>query len=181
MKKVIVILIIIIIPAAIVLINLFLHKNYLDADTFKDVRYIYQYANLREEKGKPVEEMAVRVTDDAQIWLVVYDDIAVVYAYYPENMQIGYFMHARISNDTYTFGNKKIAVGMSREQVERILKNSKRPKPAVDELYVDLRGEKLEQPQVLEDYFDDDYENGLGFVYDENDCVEYIYVYDSIM
>lgn len=183
MKKVIVILIIIIIIlAAVILINLFLHKNYLDANTFEDVRYVYNYENLKSAKGEPVREMAVGIAEDDQIWLVVYDDITVEYMYIPEKKHVGYFLRAQTDNDAYVFGNEKIAVGMSREQVEKILKNAKRPKPTgTVSCYYNIGREKLEQPQIIEEYFDDSYEHGLGFVYGENDCVEYIYIYNSTM
>lgn len=83
-KVIVILIIIIIILAAAILINLFLHKNYLTADTFEDVRYVYNYENLKSAKGEPVREMAVGIAEDDQIWLVVYDDITVEYMYIPE-------------------------------------------------------------------------------------------------
>lgn len=136
-----------------------------------NVRYIYNYENLKAEKGEPIREMMVKRNDPN--WVVIYDDITVVYDYHKLS-EDRYFMWAQINSDTYMFGNKKIAVGMSRERIEKILRNSKRPIIPEDKMRLyDAEGEL--QYRIVEKYYNDNYDFGLGFVYDENDCVEYIY------
>ncbi len=123
--------------------------------------------------------MEVSIGKDNEIWLVIYDDIEIVYDYQYKDNRIGHFCWAQIDNEAYLFGNKKIAVGMSREQVEKILKNAKRPRPAVEgHRYFDLEGKMWKE--IAESYYDNMCEYGLGFVYDENDCVKYIYIWKGL-
>ncbi len=160
-------LIINIIVVSVLLIREILHRNYIRENFFEDICYIYNSEDLKEEKGQPL--LTTWVGEKQALELVVYDDIVVAYS------KSGEFVWAQINDETYTFGNKKLAVGMTREHVEKAMKNSKRPSPIANQATVcDSEGEI--QRKTSEDYYDDFYENGLGFVYDENDCVEYIYI-----
>lgn len=165
-------LIINIIVVSALLIWEILHRNYIGENFFEDILYIYNDDALKEEKGQPVQ--TIWTGENRWLELVVYDDIVVAYS------KTDGFLWAQINDETYTFGGKKLAVGMTREQVEKAMKNSKRPNPIAWQATVcDSEGEI--QRKTSENYYDDFYHNGLGFVYDENDCVEYIYIWRDTM
>lgn len=165
-------LIINIIVVSAMLIWEILHRNYIGENFFEDIRYIYNSEDLKEEKGEPL--LTTWAGENQALKLVAYDDIVVAYS------EAGGFVWAQINDETYTFGGKKLAVGMTREQVEKAMKNSKRPNPIAWQATVcDSEGEI--QRKTSENYYDDFYHNGLGFVYDENDCIEYIYIWRDTM
>lgn len=166
------------IPAIVIILLIFflmrilLNKNYIDNDVFGNIRYIFKYENLKEERGKILKEELV----NDNMWVVIYDDIKVVYNYQTDTNTVGRFMWAQIDNDEYKFGEQEIAVGMSRECVEKALKNSKRPEPCIQECDL-FDPEGNVHKGITEDYYDDVYDYGMGFVYDEDDCVKYIRIY----
>lgn len=173
-----ILIMIIMILVFITLVWIISQRNYIGENFFKNISYIYRVEDLKAEKGEPVKDTIATISKDYQVRLIVYDDIVVAYRW-SDGMSHG-VAWTQISNDTYTFGGKKLAVGISREQVEKVLKNSKRPSPMVHwNYFYDSEGEI--QRKTTEEYFDDFYENGLGFAYDENDCVEYIYILNGTM
>ena len=174
MKKMKIMLCILTVIIIIVIIRagLLFNKNYLNSDVFGSVRYIFEYKNLKEKRGEILNEKLV----NDSMWIVIFDDIKVIYHYQANSNRVSYFMWAQIDNDEYKFGEQKIAVGMSREYVERVLKNAKRPNPCIKECYLfDEEGNVYKG--ITEDYYDNEYDYGMGFVYDEDDCVKYIRIY----
>ncbi|MGN0130932.1 MAG: hypothetical protein ACI4AA_00650 [Lachnospiraceae bacterium] len=174
-KKIMIIvlaLLLVVIILIIILVRMLSNKNYIDNDVFGDVRYIFQYENLKEEKGEVLKEKLV----NADMWLAVFDDIKVLYHYQTDTNTVGHFMWAQIDNDEYKFGKQQLAAGMSRETIEKALKNSKRPEPCIQECELfDSEGNVYEG--ITEDYYDDVYDYGMGFVFDKDDCVKYIRIY----
>ena len=128
--------------------------------------------NLKEEKGAALKEELVN--DD--MWVAAFDNIKVIYHYETDTNTVGHFMWAQIDNAEHKFGEQQLAVGMSRETIEKALKNSKRPKPCILECELfDSEGNVYKG--ITEDYYDDEYEYGMGFVFDEEDYVKYIRIY----
>lgn len=172
-KRIIIIIILLALLLVVsALLLIYKYKNYINNDIFGDIRYIFQYENLKEEKGEVLKEELVN--DD--MWVAVFDDIKVIYHYETDTNTVGHFMWAQIDNAEYKFGEQQLAVGMSKETIEKALKNSKRPKPCILECEL-FDSECNVYKGITEDYYDDEYEYGMGFVFDEEDCVKYIRIY----
>ena len=111
--------------------------------------------------------------------MVYYDDMIVPYRY-DEERGIGDAFEAMFWTDDYSFGKKHVSVGMSREQIEKIFRNSKKSLPqdsdAVDVWDENGNGERLH----ISSYFDDSYEISIGFLYDDDERVSRIFIMDGI-
>lgn len=154
----------------------YFHRNYISADIFESVDYIYLYDNLIRERRGEYEENVVYTKDGFPAWLVDCDDIRVLYHYNEDKGNVLYFMYAQTTDSSYIFGEKGIQVGMDRDAVEKILKNSK--KPSLDPhpaLIIDDMGETSYQDVFA--YYDDDYGLGMGFIYDDDNKVSHILLF----
>lgn len=143
------------------------HKNYISRDIFESIDYIYGYNSLTRERRGEYEKKIVYTKAGIPVWLVDCGDIRVLYHYVDESTA-SYFCYAQTTDSSYIFGEKGIQVGMDRDAVERILENSKKPTPDPDpRLIIDDMGETSYQDVFA--YFDDIYDYGLGFIYDDDD------------
>ena len=152
------------------------HKNYISRKTFDNINYIYRYNDLIGERRGEFEEKVVYTKDGFPLWLVDCGDICVLYGYNEDNKRVSFFSYAQINDSSYIFGEKGIRVGMDRKEVEKILKYSKNPSPNPHQnLIIDEMGETGYQDAF--EYFDDIYDYGMGFIYDDNDKVSRIFLY----
>ncbi len=154
------------------------NRNYINRAIFADVSYMYSYENLKEEKGTQLKEMQMNM-DGKTVWVVSLDGIHIVYSYLEDSDKPGAFMWAQIDSEAYTFGKQSVVVGMTRKDIEKIMRGAKRPQPSISECNVLISQEDVQQ-KTSEDYYDDNYRYGMGFVYDEKDCVEYILLYKGL-
>lgn len=160
-------------------IEKYLHKNYISREIFEGIDYIYRYEDLIREKEGEYKEKVVYAENGDERWLVYCDDIKVVYWYDMEEKTVGDFMYAQVDDGKYVFGEKGLRVGMNKEIVEKILKNSKiaTPNPASKRVF-DNEGTLHFQSGTI--YFDDTYWNGMGIFYDEENNVEKILIYRGL-
>jgi len=101
--------------------------------------------------------------------------IEYVYAKSTDASIDGKLLYIVVKNNNYSFGKKKIKIGSSREDIEKIMVNSKRPKPSTTRLaYYDSNNNEVVTNADV--YCDDDYSLSVGFVYDKNNCVDVIYI-----
>ena len=165
-------------------IDKYLHRNYIqlfEGDIYYKYSETRNYERCIEYNGKPDKEMIGSIADrpDQQYWVVYYDDMIVPYRY-DEERGIGDAFEAMFWTDDYSFGKKHVSVGMSREQIEKIFRYSKKSLPqdsdAVDVWDENGNGERLH----ISAYFDDSYEISIGFLYDDDDCVSMIFIMDGI-
>lgn len=181
MKKSVQIAIVVFIGVVIVLflgVTLLSNRNYIDKDIFADISYMYSYENLKEEKGTQLKEMQMNM-DGKTVWVVSLDGMHIVYSYLEDSDKPGAFMWAQIDSEAYTFGEQSVVVGMTRKDIEKIMRGAKRPQPSISACNVLISQENVQQ-KTSEDYYDDNYSYGMGFVYDEKDCVEYILLYKGL-
>ena len=181
MKKSVQIAIVVFIGVVIVLflgVTLLSNRNYIDKDIFADISYMYSYENLKEEKGTQLKEMQMNM-DGKTVWVVSLDGMHIVYSYLEDSDKPGAFMWAQFNSEAYTFGTQSVVVGMTRKDIEKIMRGAKRPQPSISACNVLISQENVQQ-KTSEDYYDDNYSYGMGFVYDEKDCVEYILLYKGL-
>lgn len=154
------------------------HKNYISREIFESVDYIYRYKALTRERRGEYEEKIVYTKDDIPVWLVDCGDIKVLYRYDADECKASYFMYAQTTDSSYIFGEEGIRIGMDRKAVEKILKKSKKSSPWPHQhLIIDDMEETSYQEQDVYEYFDDIYDYGMGFLYDDNDKVSRIFLY----
>ena len=180
MKKIIKISVCLIIVFMVIffgfLIEKHFHKNYISSEIFDNIDYIYRYEALIRERRGEYEEKIVYTKDEIPVWLVDCGDIRVLYHYDVDRKRASYFLFAQTTDSSYIFGEKGIRVGMDRKEVEKILKYSKNPSPNPHQnLIIDDMGENGYQDAF--EYFDDIYDYGMGFIYDDNDKVSRIFLY----
>lgn len=157
-------------------IEKYFHKNYISADIFDSVDYIYLYHSLIRERRGEYEEKVVYTKDGFPVWLVDCGNIRVLYNYDEDQRKVLGFMYAQTTDSSYLFGEKGIQVGMDRDAVEKILRNSKKPSPDPHPaLIIDDMGETSYQDVFA--YYDDDYDLGMGFIYDDNNKVSHILLF----
>lgn len=67
-------------------------------------------------------------------------------------------------------------------QIKYIFRNSKRivqpDRDRITRLFFDQEGNVVRVH--VDEYYDDSYDNGIGFIYDENNKVEYIYLLQGL-
>lgn len=159
-------------------VTLLSNRNYIKSDIFADISYMYSYENLKAEKGTQLKQMQMNL-DDKTVWAVSLDGMCVVYSCLEDSDKPGAFMWAQIDSEAYTFGEQSVVVGMTRKDIEKIMRGAKRPQPSISACNVLISQEDVQQ-KTSEDYYDDNYSYGMGFVYDEKDCVEYILLYKGL-
>lgn len=157
-------------------IEKYFHKNYISSEIFESINYIYRYEALTREKRGEYEEKIVYTKNGIPVWLVDCGDIKVLYGYNADNETILGFMFAQITDSSYTFGEKGIRIGMDRDAVEKILKNSKKPIPNPHQELIIDNIEETSYQDVF-GYYDDNYGFGMGIIYDGNDKVCHISLY----
>lgn len=157
-------------------IERYLHRNYISREIFENIAYIYRYEDLiREKEGEYIENI-VYTKEGNPVWLVYCNDIQVLYHYDTDGKKVLGFMYAQTSDSSYMFGEKGIQIGMDRDEVEKILKNSKKTKPNPhQELVVD--GIAKTSYQDVLGYYDDIYDYGMGIIYDDHDKIRHISLY----
>lgn len=160
-------------------IEKYFHKNYISTDIFESVDYIYRYESLIKERRGEYEEKIVYTKDGFPVWLVDCGDISVLYQYNEDKGMVLWLMYAQTTDSSYLFGEKGIQVGMDRDAVEKILQYSKKPSPDPNPaLIIDDRGETSYQDVFA--YYDDIYGYGLGFIYDDDNKVSHILLFDGL-
>ena len=153
-------------------------QNYMEQDILPDINYIFRYDRAIQERGKPVKTIQKQLdyNTDATVLLVYYEDMVIVYNFYEEEQEVGEFVWAQIESDQYKFGKKEVCIGMTKKEIEKIFKYSRQPSPAVHRGIV-YDSEGNERSVSFISYFDNSFDEGFGFTYDENDVVEYINIY----
>lgn len=164
------------------------HRNYLqfpEGDIYQRRCEMSTYQKCIQYYGTPIKEMEGYVPDRPELgyWLLYYDGFVVTYEYCENNSggrSIGRMYSAMFYTDDYSFGEKNVTVGMSRKQIEKIFKYSQKDTlPEKDGCYVCDENGRGEWKSLCV-YFDDCYEESIGFMYDENDCVSKIFLMDGI-
>ena len=153
-------------------------QNYMDQDILPDINYIFRYDRAILERGKPVKTIQKQLdyNTEVTVLLVYYEDMVIVYNFYEEEQEVGEFVWAQIESDEYKFGKKEVCIGMTKKEIEKIFKYSRLPSPAVHRGVVyDAEGNGKITSFIC--YYDNVYDLGFGFTYDENDVVEYIDIY----
>lgn len=165
-------------------IHYFTHKNYIQlfkGDIYQKFNEMRTYDKCIQFNGKPDKEIIGNIPDNPEWkeWLVYYDGIIVEYVYH-EDGRIGEFRRAMFSTNNYSFGKKNVSVGMSRVQIEKIFRYSKKSTPHNSDVVIvydeNGNGEKM----YVSAYYDDAYEIAIGFLYDDNDCVSKIFLSEGI-
>lgn len=100
-------------------IEKYFHKNYISADIFESINYIYRYEALRSKRRGEYEEKIAYTKDGFPVWLVDCGDIKVLYDYDADEEQVLGFMYAQTTDSSYIFGKKGIQVGMDRKAVKK--------------------------------------------------------------
>ena len=165
-------------------IEKYLRRNYIqlfEGDIYYKRLETGNYERCIEYNGKPDKEMIGIIANrpDLQYWVVYYDDMIVSYNY-DEERGIGHGFEAVFWTDDYSFGDKNVSVGMSREQIERIFRYSKKSTPH-DSDVADVWDENGNGDRLhISAYFDDGYEISIGFLYDDDDRVSMIFIMDGI-
>lgn len=154
-------------------------KNYITKDIFDNISYIFEYKDFVREKEGEYKEKIVYAENGDEMWLVYCDDIKVIYWYDMETGKIKDFMYAHVDDSKYVFGEKGLRVGMSKKEVEKILADSQiaTPNPHEERIF-DNEGTRYYQMGT--GYYDDDYWNGMGILYDEEDNVEKIVIHRGL-
>lgn len=157
-------------------IERYFHKNYISSEIFESTNYIYRYEALKRKRRGEYEEKLVYTKAGFPAWLVDCGDIKVLYDYDADDGQVLHFMYAQTSDSSYIFGKKGIQIGMDRKAVKRILQYSKKPIPdPLPALIIDDMGETSYQDVFA--YYDDIYDYGLGFIYDDDNKVSHILLF----
>ncbi|MCH5264069.1 MAG: hypothetical protein J1F42_14265 [Lachnospiraceae bacterium] len=164
-------------------IEKYIHRNYIqlgEGDIWYKYKETANYRRCIRYNGKPNKEMIGTIANDSdlQYWLLYYDDMVVSYNYSEEDV-IGHRHQVLFWTDDYSFGDKHVSVGMSREQIEKIFRYSKKSTPNGD--YVDVWDENGNGERFyIISYFDDAYAISVGFLYDDDDCVSMIAIGEGI-
>ncbi len=177
MKKVFrVLILLLIIGAAIIIMDKNLGQNYIQSDYIHSLHLMGSYGSLIERKGEPLQELvgSIEGRPDFKVWLVYYEGVIVVYHYDEENDQVGNFIYAQIDGAQYKLGPKNVCVGMSKARVKFLLRNARRAVDKIPEFFFDQDGNGIEV--FVDDYYSDTYDYEIGFIYDDNNRIEYMYL-----
>jgi len=182
MKKMKPVIIVFIMLVVLVLTAIVIRKvctqNYIDQDIFQETNYILRYDRAIQKRGNPVKTIQKQLdyNTEVTVLLVYYEDMVIVYDFDEEKKKVGEFVWAQIESDQYKFGKKEVCIGMTKKEIEKIFKHSRLPSPAVHRGAVyDSEGNGKITSFIT--YYDDSYDVGFGFIYDENDVVEYIDIF----
>ncbi len=182
MKKIksviIVFIMLVVLILTVIVIRKMCTQNYIYQDILLDIKYIFQYEEVIQKRGTPVKTIQKQLdyNMEATVLLVYYEDMVIVYNFDEEEQKVGEFVWAQIESDQYKFGKKEVCIGMTKKEIEKIFKYSRQPSPAVHRgIVYDSEGNGKITSFIR--YFDNYYDLGLGFIYDENDVVEYIDIY----
>lgn len=112
------------------------------------------------------------------IWTVSAGDTVNSFSYEFEYNENKYDIRSfvQIKSQEISIGPKSISIGMKKDEVIRILKNSRQTtsSPTIDVYVLDEYGEVTKR--TIENYYDDNWWHWIGFVYDNEDYVKYIFV-----
>lgn len=87
----------------------------------------------------------------------------------------GEFIYMVIKNPNIKIGSRNLSVGMSKEDVGKIMNNTKSPKPPRGK-YAYYNENKEEIVTEVDEYCDSEYLYSVGFAYDDNNNVEAIFI-----
>jgi hypothetical protein len=162
MRKFVVVLMIVIVLLVVFIVAVILFKKSHYVSDYYDVIGISERGSLRKtyeelvnEIGEPISEVDLEKNKKE----LIYDGFKVIMSTMTTSNRMAYVV---IFDSRITFGNKQIGVGSTRKEVENA--------------YF-LRGHELEF-----DVYDLTYAeglNGIGFIFDENDCVEEITLFTT--
>lgn len=116
--------------------------------------------------------------ENGYIWTISEGEQANIFSYKCEynGKMCGGKAFIQITSPEISIGPKSISIGMKKDEVARILKNAKltTPTPTAVVYVLDEYGEVTEQR--IDNYYDDNWWHWIGFVYDNEDYVKYIFV-----
>lgn len=152
------------------------HSNYIDETS--QFREMYrQYGTYIASDTADLVQRTGKFEEGYEVSELVKEEsgIEYVYAKSTDTLIDGKLLYIVVKNNNYSFGKKKIKIGSSKEDVEKLMVNSKRPKPStVRFAYYDSNNNEVVTNADV--YCDDDYSLSVGFVYDKNNCVDVIYI-----
>ena len=179
-KKMIVIYIICFIFILVVFTKLVLDKknNYIDdTSSFKEV--YMKYGDYLKEKDKTLDmkKRFGKFSTEYDVEELVKEDNGVEYVFAISDNDVyinNHLLYVAVKSNEYVFGKQKVSVGNSKEKIEKIFKNSRRPKPDKGKMaFYDCDKEVVAD---VEEYCNDDASFTVGFVFDEKDYVKVIYL-----
>ena len=155
------------------------NSNYIDStETF---RILYKQNGEYLDSNISEAELKSRYgkfSADYDVSEVVQENAGIEYVYAKsdtDDLINNRLIYVVIKSDEYVFGNKNVRVGSTKNDIEKIFKNSKRPKP--DKGKVAFFDENNNEVLTFaEEYCDDEGTITVGFVYDDNKNVKVIYI-----
>ncbi|MBD5546330.1 MAG: hypothetical protein HDQ97_02855 [Lachnospiraceae bacterium] len=190
MKKVFRVLIfLLIIGAVIIIMDKNLGKNYIQADYINSLHLMYSYGNLIERKGEPLKELVGSIEGrsdisrpDLKVLLVYYEGVVIVYHYDEVNEQVGNIIYVQIDDAQYKLGPKNVCVGMSKARVKFLFRNARRSvdRTRIPDVFAffDQDGNGIDV--FVDEYYSNTYNYGIGLTYDDNNRIEYIFLFSEI-
>ena len=148
------------------------NSNYIQLDD--DFYNLYKKYRLIDDISADIEfftERKGKIDKDIKAHEVVYEEDAVEYVFHSETKKLIYVV---VKNGNFEFGSKNVKIGMSKEELDKIFNNSKRPNPDKVTFAFYKDGEEvLENAEV---YSDDEYQFVVGFNYNNEGILEEIYI-----
>ena len=157
-------------------------QNYIKGTSYTSEVGIYgKYEKTIEKKGQPLKELIDKYSSRTDRWLAYYDGMIAVYEYNEESKLIGSLIQVQINSAEYGFGKQNVCIGMEEKEIAEIFKNSKvsTTKDTDTRIIYDENGVGTEV--LVQEYFDDGYEFGIGFWLDENGKVKNVLLYNCFM
>lgn len=158
-------------------------QNYIKGNLYTVEIGIYsKYEKTLLERGQPLKELIGKCSsrnDDR--WLLYYDGIIAVFEYDKGSNSIGELIQVQINSAEYGFGKQNVRIGMEEKEIAEIFKNSKvsTTKDTDTRIIYDENGVGTEI--LVQEYFDDGYDFGIGFWMDESGKVKNILLYDRFI
>lgn len=152
---------------------LFVRANYLEKEEVSEkLSYVWHLEANETDVEINFED------ENGYIWTISEGEQANIFSYKCEynGKMCGGKAFIQITSPEISIGPKSISLGMKKDEVARILKNSRltTPTPTVVVYVLDEYGEVTEQR--IDNYYDDNFGYWIGFVYDNADCVKYIFI-----
>ena len=148
------------------------NSNYIQLDD--DFYNLYKKYRLIDDISADIEfftERKGKIDKDIKAHEVVYEEDAVEYVFHSETKKLIYVV---VKNGNFEFGSKNVKIGMSKEELDKIFNNSKRPNP--DKLTFALYKDGEEVLENAEVYSDDEYQFVVGLNYNNEGILEEIYI-----
>lgn len=184
-----VLILLLIIGTVIIIMDKKLGQNYIQSDYIHSLHLMCSYGNLIERKGEPLKELVGSIEGrsdisrlDLKVLLVYYEGVIVVYHYDEENEQVGNFIYAQIDDAQYKLGPKNVCVGMSKARVKFLFRNARRSvdRTRIPDVFTffDQDGNGIDV--FVDEYYSNTYDYGIGLTYDDNNRIEYIFLFPGI-